>query len=108
MSEQALWLIRRVTGGILFLGLGLHFYTMHFMGEAQLTHDAILTRLSHPGWIVLNITLLGSALFHGMSGLWGIAIEYISDSNKLRAAGAVIIVLSIVILLAGIRILMIG
>ena len=108
MKEQTLWLLRRVTGVLLFLGLGLHFYTMHFMGDAQLTHDAILARLNHPGWTALNVTLLGSAIVHGMSGLWGIAIEYIAGRNKLKAVGAAIISLSIILLLAGIRILMTG
>ena len=91
MREPILWLIQRITGAVLFLGLAVHFYVMHFIGPEQLTYEAVSARLADPAWIAFNIAFLLSAIYHGFNGLWGIAIEYLKGGALSAAKGAVLL-----------------
>ncbi len=108
MKETVLWLIQRISGAILFMGLGLHIYVMHFMGTEQLSYELIIARLNNPLWIIFNITFLISAVYHGFNGLWGIALECISNKTAQRIAGYAICATSITLSGVGIYILTLG
>ena len=108
MRETMLWLIQRISGAILFIGLLMHFYLMHFMGTEQLSYELITARLNDPLWIVFNIVFLISAIYHGFNGLWGIALEYIKGRRAQRLAGFTITATSITLTGIGIYILTLG
>lgn len=108
MKETLLWLFQRITGAILFMGLGIHFYVMHYMGTEQLSHGLVIARLNEPGWIAFNAAFLVSAIYHGFYGLWGIFLEYITGRAAQRVAGVVLTGMSIALTGVGIYILTLG
>lgn len=80
------WLLHRATGMVLLVGLAVHFYVMHFAGARSLTYELVMARLRSPRWMAFNALFLVSAIYHGFTGLWGIALEHISGNPWLRAA----------------------
>jgi len=102
------WFFHRITGAVLFFGLILHFYVMHFAGAQNFTYEAVMARFASPWWIGFNAAFLVSAAYHGFNGLWGIGLEYIKDGPALRwlrfglnAAGVALVLVGFYILTLG-------
>jgi succinate dehydrogenase cytochrome b556 subunit len=74
------WYLQRVTGGLLVILLAAHFWVEHFMtAELQrgnLTYASVHARVSNPVWQVIDISFLLIALYHGLSGLRNIVLDY--------------------------------
>lgn len=49
------WLLHRITGVILVVGLLYHFILMHFMGHDNYSYEAVMQRLSESSWKIFNI-----------------------------------------------------
>jgi succinate dehydrogenase / fumarate reductase membrane anchor subunit len=90
MREALGWLAHRAAGAVLFVGLSVHFYVMH-MGGAELTYETVSARLESPPWILFNLVLLLSAIYHGFYGLWGMAGEYVRSARLRRMCGSTIL-----------------
>ncbi|HEV2387973.1 MAG TPA: hypothetical protein VGS20_12045 [Candidatus Acidoferrales bacterium] len=91
MSRNALeWYFQRITGALLLVLLAAHFWVEHFMTaplrRGDLTFAVIASRISNPAWQAIDIAFLIVALFHGLSGLRNIILDY-GRLGK-RAAGA--------------------
>ena len=99
------WLFQRLTGLVLIAGLLLHFSVMHFSGQQQVTYEVVLRRISNPLWKTFDLFFLGVILFHGFSGLWGIAREYVSSARLLKLFQGVILVSVCTLLITGIYII---
>ncbi|WP_028841935.1 succinate dehydrogenase, hydrophobic membrane anchor protein [Thermodesulfovibrio yellowstonii] len=78
------WLLHRITGVILVVGLLYHFILMHFMGHDNYSYEAVMQRLSEPSWKIFNIVFLFSALYHGFYGLNGVVTEYVRNNSLKR------------------------
>lgn len=81
MSRNALaWYMQRITGAALLPLLIAHFWVEHFMSatlrRGDLSYEAILTRISNPGWQAIDISFLLIALYHGLNGLYGIILDF--------------------------------
>jgi len=98
------WFLQRLTGFILFIGLIIHFYVMHYSGTGALDYETVTARLSSPYWKGFDILFLLSILYHGFNGLWGIVTEYIKGSFLLRIVQIVIVAASIGLFITGVRI----
>jgi succinate dehydrogenase hydrophobic anchor subunit len=74
------WYLQRVTGGLLVILLAAHFWVEHFMtAELQrgsLTYASVHARVSNPVWQVIDTSFLLIALYHGLSGLRNIVLDY--------------------------------
>jgi len=103
-----LWLLQRVSGVILVVGLFIHFYLMHFSGPEQLTHTSVTNRLSNPFWIGFNGIFLLSAIYHGFNGLWGIVLEYVSSKRLLKICQGLLFTTASLLIVTGIYILVIS
>jgi succinate dehydrogenase hydrophobic anchor subunit len=72
--------LQRVTGGLLVILLAAHFWVEHFMtAELQrgnLTYASVHARVSNPVWQAIDISFLLIALYHGLSGLRNIVLDY--------------------------------
>ncbi len=99
------WALQRITGLILFFGLIVHFYVMHYSGSSALEYEEIARRLSSPFWKGFDILFLGSILYHGFNGLWGIAIEYIHSRKLLKIAHTLIVLLAAGLLATGVMVI---
>ena len=69
-----LWLLQRVTGALLVIGIGVHFYAGHYTGA--LTSEGVHERLQRGGWFLFDVLLVSMLAFHGMNGLRNIARDY--------------------------------
>ncbi len=67
---------------------------MHYSGSEQITHEFVLKRLSNPYWQAFNLIFLASVIWHGLSGMWGIAVEYAGSKAVLLKFFQAIILLS--------------
>jgi succinate dehydrogenase / fumarate reductase membrane anchor subunit len=104
----AVWLFQRITGVVLFAGLLVHFYMMHFVGPENLSYDAVAARLDTSGWIMFNVLFLVSALYHGFSGLWGMALEYVRSEMLLKASKALLLLAAFGLCGVGVYVLSLG
>ncbi|MBI3683920.1 MAG: hypothetical protein HY235_26390 [Acidobacteria bacterium] len=80
MRPAVHWYLQRITGGLLLFLLVAHFWVEHFESEqllrGDLTFDAIRGRISTPLWRGIDIAFLLIALYHGLSGLRNIVLDY--------------------------------
>ncbi len=106
MKGVMLWLFQRVTGVILIAGLAVHFGVMHFSGSQQISHEFVFRRISSPYWKTFDLVFLSSVIFHGVSGLWGLALEYVSSPALLRFSKGVMLSSALVLMLTGVYIVM--
>src|SRR5688572_30126635 len=74
------WYLQRITGALLIVLLAAHFWVEHFMTaelrRGDLSYEAILGRIANPVWQFIDIAFLLVALFHGLSGLRNIVLDY--------------------------------
>ena len=75
------WLLQRITAVLLLLLLLAHFVVIHYSGTGDVNFDIVKDRLMHPVWgpvwKTITLLLLGTALFHGLNGVWGVLLDYI-------------------------------
>ncbi len=79
-----LWFFHRLTGVVAFGGLIVHFYVMHYPSGANISYENVTERLSHTGWRIFYLFFLSSIIFHGLYGLWGMAVEHTKSGAPLR------------------------
>ena len=95
MRNALNWYLQRITGALLVILLAAHFWVEHFMtAELQhgnLTYRTVLARVSNPLWQAIDISFLLVALYHGLSGLRNIVLDY--SRVGARAVQAITIVL---------------
>jgi len=99
------WFLQRLTGVLLFAGLIVHFYVMHYSGADPLAYESVIKRISSPYWKAFDIVFLVSILYHGLNGLWGIVIEYIHSARLLKLVRTSIIILAFIVLFTGVYII---
>ena len=84
------WYLQRITGALLIVLLTAHFWVEHFMSaelrRGDLSYQAILGRIANPVWQFIDIAFLLVALYHGLSGLRNIILDY-SRIGKRAAQG---------------------
>jgi len=98
------WFLQRISGVVLFLGLVVHFYVMHYSGEGQIGYEAVMARLRNPFWITFDVLFLVFVIYHGFNGIWGIVVEYIASSTLRRVCHRILLASSFILLGAGVYI----
>lgn len=99
------WLLQRISGVLLIVGLIIHFSIMHYSGPEQIKYELVLRRISSPYWKTFDLLFLSLIIYHGFNGVWGIAIEYISSKKLLRFSRVLILTLALLLFAIGIYIL---
>lgn len=100
------WLLHRITGLILVVGLFYHFIFMHFMGHDNYSYEAVIQRLSEPSWKLFNIVFLFSAIYHGFYGLNGLVSEYIKGERLKKFFKIIFLILPLALAFFGVKIVM--
>jgi succinate dehydrogenase / fumarate reductase membrane anchor subunit len=91
------WLLQRVTAVGLILALGLHLWILHFAGDhAALTAAGVTIRMKSLAYMVLDFSLLGFALYHGLYGVRSVLFDYVSGPRAERAITAAVVVVGLV------------
>ncbi len=80
MRPAVHWYLQRITGALLLLLLIAHFWVEHFASEellrGGLSYEAIRARIAQPLWQGIDIAFLLVALYHGLSGVRNIVLDY--------------------------------
>jgi succinate dehydrogenase / fumarate reductase membrane anchor subunit len=71
------WLLQRVTGVYLVIGIVVHFWVLHYSGDPLAKEfQHVAHRLSRPGWFLFDLSLLFAALYHGLNGIYNIILDF--------------------------------
>ena len=79
-----LWLLQRISAAVLLFGLMVHLVATHIMNIGQLSYDNIAHRLTSVFFIVVDILLLASCLFHGLNGVRMVLLDYWFEEESSR------------------------
>lgn len=71
-----LWLLQRITAGLLLYGLTVHLIVLHVFNVGELGYENIAARLASGFFIFTDVLLLAAAIFHGLNGLRMVLLDY--------------------------------
>ncbi len=100
------WFLQRITGLILLIGLIIHFYLMHYSNPDNISFESVISRLSSPFWKTFDTLFLLSVIYHGFNGIWGIIIEYVTNTRKLRIMKFSLYTIAVLLFIQGIIIIL--
>ncbi len=100
MRESTLWMLHLAAGAVLLVVLGIHYGVMH-LGElfdipraTVLSFPSVQTRSHNPFYLLVYISLLVAALYHGLYGLRSLICELSIIRQAARKVISILIVLS--------------
>ncbi len=100
MRESTLWLMHLGAGAVMLVVLGIHFGVMHTGGLIGIDRTEVLTfasveaRSGQLFYVVVYLTLLVVALYHGLYGLRSILFELSAIGSTLRRTINLLLVLA--------------
>jgi succinate dehydrogenase cytochrome b556 subunit len=80
-----LWLVQRLSAVFLLFGMMVHLIATHIFAIGELSYDNIGDRLQSVFFIVVDILLLGSVLFHGLNGARMVLLDYFFKERAQRS-----------------------
>lgn len=93
------WFFQRATAIFLIFGMAVHIFSLPLGGE-KLTYSLVSGRLSHTGWLIFDLLLLLSCIYHGFNGMLGIILDY--NPKSLKAIGYILFTISLIFSALGI------
>jgi len=88
-----LWLIKIITGPLLFILLGIHLVVNHFIGETGLlTYTDIVAYYQNPIIPIMEICFLITVVTHSLSGLRGIILDLNPPKNILSIIDILLVI----------------
>jgi succinate dehydrogenase hydrophobic anchor subunit len=102
------WLLQRITGAFLAVFLFTHVKVLHwdfdFTTRGLIDFAFVIDRLSGSiGWGIFYFLFILSALFHGLSGLWAVILDFRPSVGMQRTWLAVLWVVGILMAYYGLR-----
>jgi len=100
------WFFQRLSAGLLVVLLTLHIYVDHYMdvGE-ELTVGEVHTRLKQVLFIVIDYSMLGMVLFHGLNGTRTVMFDFDIFIRRKKLVDIGLWVLGIAMMIWGIFVL---
>jgi len=83
------WLAQRVTAVVLVVGLLTHLVATHVFNLGHLSFLNISDRLGSTFFVVIDVSLLAAAIFHGLNGARMIVLDYWLKTRGSRLALAI-------------------
>jgi succinate dehydrogenase hydrophobic anchor subunit len=83
------WLMQRVTAVVLIVGLLTHLVATHIFNLGHLSFLNIGDRLGSSFFVVIDVSLLAAAIFHGLNGARMVVLDYWLPSVAGRRALAI-------------------
>jgi succinate dehydrogenase hydrophobic anchor subunit len=80
------WLGQRVTAVVLIVGLLTHLVATHIFNLGHLSYLNIGDRLGSTFFVVIDVSLLAAAIFHGLNGARMVVLDYWLQSRASRLA----------------------
>jgi succinate dehydrogenase hydrophobic membrane anchor protein len=94
------WLMQRVTGAILVVGMAVHIFILPLSGKT-ITFETVSARLRHAGWLIFDLVLLAACLYHGFNGLWSVLLDFKPSPGFRRLSAQVLTGLGVLLLIYG-------
>lgn len=71
------WFVQRITGAVLLVFLGAHFWALHYAATGEhIRLAAVMQRLNSPFYMVVDSALLATAIYHGLNGVRMIFFDF--------------------------------
>lgn len=87
------WMLQRITGLALVVLMIGHYILMHYQPESGHTYGAVLTRMQHSWYRIIDITFVTLGMYHGLNGVWGIFRDYkLKPATKISIISALILI----------------
>jgi succinate dehydrogenase / fumarate reductase, membrane anchor subunit len=80
------WLLQRVTAVVLIVGLLTHLVSTHIFNLGHLSFLNIGDRLGSTFFVVVDVSLLAAAIFHGLNGARMVVLDYWLQTRASRRA----------------------
>jgi succinate dehydrogenase hydrophobic anchor subunit len=80
------WLAQRVTAVVLIVGLLTHLVATHIFNLGHLSFLNISDRLGSTFFVVIDVSLLAAAIFHGLNGARMVVLDYWLKTRASRLA----------------------
>ena len=80
------WLMQRVTAVVLIIGLLTHLVATHIVSLGHLSYLNIDHRLGSTFFVVIDVSLLAAAIFHGLNGARMVVLDYWLKTRGSRVA----------------------
>ncbi len=75
--NSLIWYLQRFSGIILLIGLGVHFWVLHFANKTgEYLYQDVAQRLSNPSWKAFYIVFLAVVIYHAMVGLRMVVFDF--------------------------------
>ena len=95
------WVLQRVTGALLLLLLGLHFWVTHFGTTGAITFDKVVDRVRLPIWFHIDVALLAVIIYHALNGVRTVILDLGLTRKKALALDWGLVVLGLAMLAFG-------
>ncbi len=102
------WVLHRITGLLLVFYLLLHIWVIHNIAGGPESFNKVMSVVQKPIFLLLEIGLLGTVLYHAFNGLRIIIVEFADNAAASHKAifGAVMAIAVFLFLVGGIPMFM--
>ena len=91
-SGSKSWVLQRISGLALVVLMIGHYIFMHYQPESGHTYGAVLNRMQHSWYRIIDLTFITLAMYHGLNGIWNIFRDYkLKQWAKLSIISALVI-----------------
>lgn len=110
------WFLQRVSGLLLIFLVGVHMWMGHLSGlkdvisggqEELVLYDVVQRRLAQTLFVFVDFSLLALVLYHGLSGLRSVLLEWGPAARRSKQVSIGILVLGAVTFAYGARVLLV-
>lgn len=96
------WLLQRITAVLLLGLLGLHITVLHFVRpDGEITFASVHIRLSTLLYMVVDYSLLGIVLYHGLNGARNVLLDFTFGQRSQRAISMALLLVGLVAFVYG-------
>lgn len=100
--NAVIWYLQRITGILLIIGLGIHFWVLHFANKTgEYLYEEVAKRLSQPEWKVFYIVFLIVVIYHAMVGVRMILNDFRLPASVKSLFGFILFVIGVALFIWG-------
>ena len=99
-----LWLLQRVTAALIFVVLGLHIFTVHYVELGRpILFAGVALRLKSILSLIFDASLLLLGLFHGLNGVRMVLLDFGRLTKFEKTISRVLCLIGIIFFIWGVR-----
>ena len=99
------WLLQRVSGAYLAFGMAVHIIVLPLGGDS-ISFDGVSARLQSGCWLVFDLLLLATCVYHGFNGLWSVLLDFNPSSKTRRTIAWGLVAFGLVLSAYGVLVLL--